>query len=101
MGVGLEGLMCPIPDHIVQNALTRSSYSPEGRCPSRASRQELFMKRALNLLLGLAVFGSLFFSTASSSKAYGEATDETIVSRTAEIDGIMLRDMTVADSTPL
>ena len=39
------------------------------------------MKRALNLLLGLAVLGPLFL-TASSSKAYGLATDKTIVSRT-------------------
>ena len=42
------------------------------------------MKRALNLVLGLAVFGPLFLSNESSSKAYGQATDETIVSRTAE-----------------
>src|SRR5713101_7596787 len=101
MGVGLEGLMCLIPDYIVQNALTPSNYSREGRCPSRASRQELFMKRALNLFLGLAVFGPLFFSTASSSKAYGEAADETIVSRTAEIDGIKLHYMTAGHGTPL
>jgi len=41
------------------------------------------MKRALNLLLGLAVFGPLLLFTASSSKVYGVAADETIVSRTA------------------
>src|SRR5438876_8838914 len=39
------------------------------------------MKRALNLLLGLAVFGPLLLFTASSSKVYGAAADETIVSR--------------------
>ncbi len=59
------------------------------------------MKRALNLFLGLAVFGPLVFSTASSSKAYGEAADETIVSRTAEIDGIKLHYMTAGHGTPL
>ena len=59
------------------------------------------MKLALNLFLGLAVFGPLFFSTASSSKAYGEAADETIVSRTAEIDGIKLHYMTAGQGTPL
>jgi pimeloyl-ACP methyl ester carboxylesterase len=59
------------------------------------------MRCALNLLLGLAVFGSLFFSTASSSKAYGEAADKTIVSRTAEIDGIKLHYMTAGHGTPL
>jgi len=59
------------------------------------------MKRALNLFLGLAVLGPLFFSTASSSKAYGEAADETIVSRTAEIDGVKLHYMTAGHGTPL
>src|SRR5712692_7302648 len=101
MGVGLEGLMYLIPDYIVQNPLAPNNYSREGRCPSRASRQELFMKRALNLFLSLAVFGPLFFCTASSSKAYGEAADETIVSRIAEIDGIKLHYMTAGHGTPL
>ena len=59
------------------------------------------MKLTLNLFLGLAVFGPLFFCTASSSKAYGEAADETIVSRTAEIDGIKLHYMTAGHGTPL
>ena len=59
------------------------------------------MKRALNLLLGLAVFGPLFLSTGSSSKAYGRATDETIVSRTAEINGVKLHYMTAGHGTPL
>src|SRR5712692_1724140 len=72
-----------------------------GRCPSRACREELFMKRALNLLLCLAVFGPLLLSTASSSRVYGQATDETIVSRTAEIDGIKLHYMTAGHGTPL
>ncbi len=59
------------------------------------------MKRPLNLLLGLAVFGPLFLSTASSSKVYGQATDETILSRTAEIDGVKLHYMTAGHGTPL
>ncbi len=59
------------------------------------------MKRALNLLLGLAVFGLLSLSTAFSSKAYGEATDKTIVSRSAEIDGVKLHYMTAGHGTPL
>jgi hypothetical protein len=41
------------------------------------------MKRALNLVLGLAVCGPLFLATESSSKAYAQTTVE-IVSRTAE-----------------
>src|SRR5256886_3431070 len=59
------------------------------------------MKRALNLLLGLAVFSSLFLSVASSSTLYGQATGETIVSRTAEIDGVKLHYLTAGQGTPL
>ncbi len=59
------------------------------------------MKRPLNILLGLAVFGPIFLSIVSSSKVYGEATDETIVSRTAEIDGVKLYFMTAGQGTPL
>ena len=59
------------------------------------------MKRVLSLLLGLALFGPLFLSTASSSKAYGQARDETIISRTAEIDGVKLHYLTAGHGTPL
>ena len=59
------------------------------------------MKRALNVLLGLAVFGSLFLFTASPSKAYGRATDATIVSRTAKVDGITLHYLTAGRGTPV
>src|SRR5213592_3765051 len=59
------------------------------------------MKRALNLLLGLAVFGPLLLFTASSSKVYGAAADETIVSRTAEINGVKLHYMTAGHGAPL
>jgi pimeloyl-ACP methyl ester carboxylesterase len=60
------------------------------------------MKRALNILLGLAVLGPLLLSTASpSSNAYGQASGKTIVSRTAEIDGVKLHYMTAGQGTPL
>jgi len=59
------------------------------------------MKRASNPLLGLAVFGALFLSTVSFPNAYGQATDKTIVSRTAEIDGVKLHYMTAGHGTPL
>jgi pimeloyl-ACP methyl ester carboxylesterase len=59
------------------------------------------MKRALNLWLGLAVFGPLFLSTIFSSTAYGQATRESIASRTAEINGVKLHYMTAGHGTPL
>ena len=59
------------------------------------------MKRALNLFLRLPVFGPLLLSTASSSKVDGHATDETIASRTAEIDCVKLHYMTAGHGTPL
>src|ERR1700685_2854596 len=59
------------------------------------------MKRAVNLLLGLGVCGPLFLSIASSTRAYGQAKDETIASRTAEIDGVKLHYMTAGHGTPL
>jgi pimeloyl-ACP methyl ester carboxylesterase len=59
------------------------------------------MKRALNFLLALAVFGPLFLFTASSSKVYGQATDETIVSHTAKIGGVTLHYLTAGHGTPL
>ncbi len=59
------------------------------------------MKRALNLLLGLAVFGPLLLFTASSSTVYGVAADETIVSRTAGINGVKLHYITAGHGAPL
>jgi pimeloyl-ACP methyl ester carboxylesterase len=67
----------------------------------RAFYQELSMKRALNLLLGLAIFGPFSPFTACSPTAYGLATDKMIVSRTAEIDGVKLHYMTAGHGTPL
>jgi pimeloyl-ACP methyl ester carboxylesterase len=59
------------------------------------------MKRALNFLLGLAVLCPLFLSSASFSKAFGQAKDETIVSRAAEVDGVKLHYLTAGHGTPL
>ncbi len=59
------------------------------------------MKRALNLCLGLAVFGPILLSIVSSSRVYGQAPDKTIFSRTAEIDGAKLHYMTAGHGTPL
>jgi pimeloyl-ACP methyl ester carboxylesterase len=57
------------------------------------------MKRFLKALLGLAVLSPLLL-TLSSSKAYGIA-DETIVSRTAEVNGVKLHYLTAGHGTPL
>src|SRR3984957_8389745 len=55
------------------------------------------MKRALNLLVGVVVFGPLFlFAT-----AHGESAGRTIVSRTAEIDGVKLHYLTAGHGMPL
>src|SRR5256886_9407291 len=59
------------------------------------------MKRALNLLLGLAVFGPLLLFAASSSMVYGVAADETIVWRTAGINGVKLHYITAGHGAPL
>ncbi len=56
------------------------------------------MKR---ILPGLALFAPLFLFSASSSNAYGQAADEAIVSRTAEIDGVKLHYLTAGHGTPL
>lgn len=58
------------------------------------------MKRALNLLLSLAVLGPMLL-TASSSKAYQQAKGDTVVSRTAEINGVKLHYMTAGHGTSL
>src|SRR5207245_2857520 len=59
------------------------------------------MKRALNLLLGLAGFGALLLFTAYASKVYGVAADETIVSRTAGINVVKLHYLTAGHVAPL
>src|SRR3984893_10968850 len=57
------------------------------------------MKRVLSLVLGLVVFSPLLL-IASSSRAFG-ITDETIVSRTAEVNGVKLHYLTAGHGTPL
>jgi pimeloyl-ACP methyl ester carboxylesterase len=62
------------------------------------------MKRALNILAGIAASVAFFLFTASPSKAYGQATDKTdknIASRTAEINGVKLHYLTAGHDTPL
>jgi pimeloyl-ACP methyl ester carboxylesterase len=55
------------------------------------------MKRTLTV----AVFGLLLFCPRFPTNAYADAQDETIVSRTAEIDGAKLHYMTAGHGTPL
>ena len=62
------------------------------------------MKHALHLLLGLGLFGPITLSSASS--AHGQATSEavvsrTIISRTAEVDGVRLHYLNAGHGTPL
>ena len=59
------------------------------------------MKCTLNFLLGVAVVGPLFLFPAFSSKASGQVTDETIRTRTAEIDGAKLHYMMAGEGTVL
>jgi pimeloyl-ACP methyl ester carboxylesterase len=59
------------------------------------------MKGALNFLLGLAVIGPVLSSVAFSSQAYGEATDKTVASRAAEIDGVKLHYLTAGGGPSL
>jgi pimeloyl-ACP methyl ester carboxylesterase len=59
------------------------------------------MKRVLNVLLGLVVGGPLLLSSLGSLRAYGQAADETIVARSAEIDGVKLHYMIAGHGTPL
>src|ERR1700722_1643927 len=55
------------------------------------------MKRTLTV----AVFGLLLFCPGFPTNAYADAQDETIVSRSAEIDGAKLHYMTAGHGTPL
>lgn len=55
------------------------------------------MKHALTV----AVFGLLLLCPGFPTKAYADAQDETIVSRTAEVDGAKLHYMTAGHGTPL
>jgi pimeloyl-ACP methyl ester carboxylesterase len=57
------------------------------------------MKRAVTFFLGLTVLGPIFLASVFSSRAYGQVADKTIVSRTAEIDGVKLHYMTAGHGT--
>src|SRR5271170_25523 len=59
------------------------------------------MKRALNSLLGIAAVATLFIFTAPCPEAYGQASDKTVLSRTAEVNGVKLRYLTAGHGTPL
>jgi pimeloyl-ACP methyl ester carboxylesterase len=59
------------------------------------------MKRALKLIVDLAVLGPLLLSAIFFSNAYAQATDKTIASRTAEINGVKLHYLTAGHGSPL
>src|SRR6266403_3527921 len=57
------------------------------------------MKHVLGFFLSLAVFGS--FSLAVSSQAYGEAADEAVMSRSADVEGVKLHYLTAGHGAPV
>jgi pimeloyl-ACP methyl ester carboxylesterase len=59
------------------------------------------MKRTLKLFVGMALLSSPLVFAAFSSEASGQTADETIASRTAEINGVKLHYMTAGHSTAL
>ena len=59
------------------------------------------MKRTLKLFVGMALLSSPLVFAAFSSEASGQTADETIPSRTAEINGVKLHYMTAGHSTAL
>jgi pimeloyl-ACP methyl ester carboxylesterase len=59
------------------------------------------MKRSWNVLLGLTMFGPFLLFTIFTAKAYGQATDKTIASHTAEVNGVKLHYLTAGHGTPL
>ncbi len=59
------------------------------------------MKRTWNVLLGLAMFGLLLLFTTFTTKVYGQATDTTMASHTAEVNGVKLHYLTAGHGTPL
>jgi len=68
---------------------------------SLASSREFSLKRALNFFLSLAVYGLLSLCVAFSATVYADASDKTIISRTAEIDGVKLHYLTAGHGPPL
>lgn len=59
------------------------------------------MKRVLSVLLVLVVCELMIVSAASSSTVYAQAKDETIASRTAEVDGVRLHYLTAGHGPAL
>ena len=59
------------------------------------------MKRALNFFLSLVALGPLLLSSAFSASAYAVGVDETIASRTVEIDGVKLHYLTAGHGPAL
>ena len=59
------------------------------------------MKRVLNFFFILVLLGLVSFSTLLSVPAYGETSDMTIISRTAEVDGVKLQYLTTGHGPTL
>ena len=59
------------------------------------------MKRGLDLPLSLAAFGLLLLSTAMPRTASADMPDKTLVSRTAEVDGVRFHYLTAGHGAPV
>ena len=59
------------------------------------------MKRTLNVFLSVAVLGLPIVFSGSSTRAYGQASDKTIASRTAEVNGVKLHYLTAGHGAAL
>jgi pimeloyl-ACP methyl ester carboxylesterase len=57
--------------------------------------------RALHLLSSMAAFGLLFLSPPATATARAQASDKSIASRTAEVDGVKLHYLTAGHGAPL
>ena len=66
-----------------------------------SSREESRMKRGLDLPLSLAAFGLLLLSTAMPRTASADMPDKTLVSRTAEVDGVRFQYLTAGHGAPV
>ena len=87
-----------LPGTILYNAAAQPFGEVVG--PSHAFSAGASMQRRLTKLVpGLAV--TFFLFTTSSPHLYGQTTDRTITSRTAEIEGVKLHYLTAGHGTPL
>jgi alpha-beta hydrolase superfamily lysophospholipase len=59
------------------------------------------MERILNFFFILVLLGLVSFSTLLSVPAHGETSDKTIISRTAEVDGVKLQYLTTGHGPTL